>query len=59
MECYKNNLVPIEIEEGVDQINQDMADGGGRQLVMKEYADPLLGLQCHEYSWVKRHATIS
>ena len=38
----ENNLVPIEIKEGADQINQDMTTGGGRQLVMKEYARPII-----------------
>ena len=39
----ENDLVPIEIEEGTDQINQAMATGGGRQLVMNEYAQPIIG----------------
>ena len=34
-----NNLISTEIEE---EINQPMAAGGERQLVMKEYARPII-----------------
>ena len=34
----ENNLVPMETEEGTDQINQVMAATGERQLVIKKYA---------------------
>ena len=39
----ENNLVPTETDEGINRINQVMAAGGGRQLVMKEYARPIIG----------------
>ena len=35
-----HNLVPMEIKE---EINQTMAVGGEGQLVMKEYARPIIG----------------
>ena len=38
----ENNLNPTEIEEQTDQINQVMAVARGRQLVMKEYAWPII-----------------
>ena len=38
-----HNLVPTEIEDGTDQLNQTIAAGGERQLVMKEYARPIIG----------------
>ena len=51
----ENNFVPTETEEGTDQINQAMAARGGRQLVIKEYARPIIGttVSC---SWVKQPA---
>ena len=38
----ETNLVPIETEEGTDQINLTMAADGGRQLI-KEYARLIIG----------------
>ena len=37
-----NNLVPMEIEDVTDQTNQAMIASGARQLVMKEYARPII-----------------
>ena len=34
----ENNLFPTKLEEGTNQLNQTMATGRERQLVMKEYA---------------------
>ena len=39
-----HNLVPTEIEEETNQENQTMAAGGGKKLVMKEYARPIIGI---------------
>ena len=36
-----NNLIPIEIEE---EMNQTMAVGGDQQVVMKEYARPIINI---------------
>ena len=38
----EGNLIPIETGEGTCQVDQAMAAGGGRQLVMKEYARPII-----------------
>ena len=39
----ENNLVPAEVKEETNLINQVMATDGERQLVMKEYARPIIG----------------
>ena len=38
----EHNIVPTVIEEGNNQANQPMAASGERQLVMKEYARPII-----------------
>ena len=39
-----NNIVPTEVEKKTKQINQAMAIGGEKQLVMKEYARTIIGI---------------
>ena len=39
----ENNLVPVEVEEETNLINQAMAADGQRQLEMKEYTWPIIG----------------
>ena len=52
-----HNLVPIEVEEGTNQANQTMAVGGERQLVMKEYARPIIStvVSCIQLGEVARN----
>ena len=38
-----HNLVPTKIEDETNQENQIIAVGGERQLVIKEYAQPIIG----------------
>ena len=38
-----NNIVPTEVWEETNQINQAIAAGGERRQVMKEYARPIIG----------------
>ena len=38
-----NNLVPVEVEEETNQEHHPMATSGDKQLVMKEYARPIIG----------------
>ena len=52
----EGNLIPIETKEGTHQANQVMATSGGRQLVMKEYAQPIIStamscIQLGEAAW--------
>ena len=62
-----HNLVPTKIEEETAQLNQAMAAGGERQLVMKEYARPIistimsciqLGEVAHNYELKNVHFTM-
>ena len=54
-----NNLIAIEIEEDANQKNQPMAANGERQLVMKEYARPIIGVALSCIQLVKQPKTMS
>ena len=39
----EHSIIPTVIQEGNNQANQPMATGGEKQLVMKDYARPIIG----------------